>query len=462
MKSMAVFSGPTVDRSMLILLGIAGIAIAFVLLRRSAKWAVGLWLAVICLIPVWIGFSLGASGNLYVPVASGVALIVIATLLPGSRVRFTLADGLVLLLVAVSAVATAVTSSTVALSFLLSLTIYFVVGYVLGRLAPHRIDLHWIYGAVGVFFTAVAILAIVESLTGVNLFVNLHEGDSQFALWGPLQYRGGMLRVEGAFGHSIALGCSLAIAIPLTLASRLPSWLRAVMVLLMLVATTLTFSRVGILGALLGLALSILFLRDGLSRRMRATLAIGGSAAMLALFPIISDVFTAAGSEASGSAAYRGDLLSLVGQMKLLGVASSARRSADGEIYFGNFRSIDSQLILTGLSGGTIILGAIVVALIAAIVLVLLGKGSAATIAVVAQIPAFATVALITQYSIFVWFLIGLAVTSQLTPGAKLPTDVPSNRVLQSPLSRATLLHVTVPDAPERKSQGAPTPTRLS
>jgi hypothetical protein len=447
MTSMAAISGPLVDRSLLVLLGVAGVAIAFVVLRRSAKWALGIWLAVICFVPVWIGFSLGVSGNLYVPIASGVALIVIVTLVPGGQFRFTLADGLVLLLVVVSAVATAVTNSSVALSFLLSLTIYFVVGYALGRLAPHRIDLRWIYGAVGVVFTVVAVLAIVESISGRNLFVNLHAANPQFTLWSALQYRGGALRVEGAFGHSIALGCSLAIAIPLTLASRLPSWVRTLMVLIMLVATTLTFSRVGIVGAILGLALSILFLREGLTRRMRVVLATGGAAAMVALFPVIGAVLTAAGSEASGSAAYRGDLLSLIDQMKPIGVANSARKSADGQIYFGNFRSIDSQLILTGLSGGTIVLAAIVVALLAAIVLVLAGKGSAATIAIVAQIPAFATVALITQYSIFVWFIIGLAVTSQLTPGAKDPAEFVGHRVLRTPVLRAS-----VPRIPERKT----------
>jgi hypothetical protein len=447
MTSLAAISGPLADRTLLVLLGIAGIAIAFVILRRSAKWAVGIWLAVICFVPVWIGFNLGVSGNLYVPIASGVALIVIVTLVPGGRLRFTLADGLVLLLVVVSAVASAVTNSTVALSFLLSLTIYFVVGYALGRLAPHRIDLRWIYGVVGVTFAVVAVLAIIESLSGRNLFVNLHAANGQFALWSALQYRGGALRVEGAFGHSIALGCSLAMAIPLTLASRLPSWVRILMVLVILVATTLTFSRVGILGAILGLVLSILFLREGLTRRMRVVLASGGAAATLVLFPIISAVLTAAGSEASGSAAYRGDLLALVGQMEPIGVANSARRAADGQIYFGNFRSIDSQLILTGLSGGVIVLAAIVVALLAAIVLVLAGKGSAATIAIVAQIPAFATVALITQYSIFVWFIIGLAVTSQLTPGAKDFVEFPGHRVLRTPVSQAPVSRI-----PERKT----------
>ena len=100
--------------------------------------------------------------------------------------------------------------------------------------------------------------------------------------------------------------------------------------------------------------------------------------------------------------------------MNRVGVADSATKDSTGQVYFGNFRSIDSQLILTGLSSGLIALALIVVALIAGIVLVVSRRATAPTIAVVAQIPALATVALITQYSVFVWFAIGLAASTQL------------------------------------------------
>ena len=54
------------------------------------------------------------------------------------------------------------------------------------------------------------------------------------------------------------------------------------------------------------------------------------------------------------------------------------------------------------------------VAIVVAIILVLRGKAQPATIAIVAQVPALATVALITQYSIMLWIVIGFAATSQL------------------------------------------------
>jgi hypothetical protein len=60
-------------------------------------------------------------------------------------------------------------------------------------------------------------------------------------------------------------------------------------------------------------------------------------------------------------------------------------------------------------------------------------RASAPAIALVAQIPALATVALITQYSTMVWFVAGLAVhaaTGRPVPGEQVPETVaarPSN-----------------------------------
>ena len=412
-----VIPGPVIDSALGAVLGIVAAALAFFLLRRSAKLAIGLWLAVVSLLPVWVGVSFGFGGNFYLPLASIVAVIVILALLPVRRFAFHLIDALVGLLWIVGVAALFTGNTGIALSFLFTLVAYFSVGYILGRSAPARLDLRWLYGAVGVMFTVVAILAIIEFATRWNLFVQLSVNNSAYIAWGQLQERGGVLRAEGAFGHSIALGSSLAIAVPLTLASRFRFPIRGVMVLVMLLATVLTFSRIGMIGALLGLVLSVLFLREAFPERGRIALATAVTVASLGLFPIVATVFTDAGTEASGSAAYRGDLLSLLGDMNLIGLSDSARRTADGQVYFGNFRSIDSQLILTGLSSGTLVLAVALIALAAAVILVLRRRASAATIAVVAQIPALATVALITQYAILVWFVIGLAVASQVAIG---------------------------------------------
>ncbi|MDR6971734.1 hypothetical protein [Leifsonia shinshuensis] len=406
-------SGPAVDRTLVSVAGLTVAVAAFLVLRRMPRTAVGVWIGVLCFVPIWIGLGIGFNGNYYLPAVTGMALLATVALLPAHGYRFGMMDGLVALLI-VFAIASLLTENAgIALGFAFSLGTYFVAGYVFGRVAGLRVDPAWIYGAVAIAFSIVSVLAIIEFFGGWNPFVTIKAGNSMYAIWGTIQERGGVARAEGAFGHSIALGSSLAIAIPLTLAARFPLLLRAAMVLLMLFATVLTFSRIGMIGALLGLFLSILFMRDAISRRARIVLTSAIVVVSLLVFPLVTTVFDDAGSEASGSADYRGDLLSLIGSMNVVGVADSARKDSTGQVYFGDFRSIDSQLILTGLSSGVIALLLVVAALVAGIVLVISRRATPATIAVVAQIPALATVALITQYSVFLWVAIGLAATTQ-------------------------------------------------
>lgn len=447
----AAIPGPTVDRTLIAVAGIAVAITAFVLLRRSPKLAVAVWIVVLCFVPVWLGLGLGFNGNYYLPGVSAAALLVTVALLPIHSFRFSLLDGLVILLVVFALASLLTESPGIALGFAFSLFTYFIVGYVLGRVAPLRVDPSWIYGAIAVAFTVVSVLAIIEFFAGWNPFVLIKVNNSMYSIWGTLQARGGVLRAEGAFGHSIALGSSLAIAIPLTLAARFPLLVRGAMVLLMLTATVFTFSRIGMVGALLGLVLSIVFMKDAISRTSRIVLTTSLVVVSAVLFPLVATVFDDAGAEASGSAAYRGDLVSLLGSMNLVGVADSATKDSTGQVYFGNFRSIDSQLILTGLSSGLIALALIVVALAVGIVLVVIRRATPPTIAVVAQIPALATVALITQYSVFVWFAIGLAASTQLALRRRGSADPSADLTLTHRSEHGTSPDVAVP----RSAQGA-------
>lgn len=411
-------NAPTVDKTLLIAVAVAVAILGFVVLRRYPKLAVASWIVSICFVPIWLGFGIGFNGNYYIPPATAAAFLVVAALLPTPRFRLSWADGLMTLVV-VCAICSLFTGNTgVALGAVILVVTYFVAGYVVGRIAPLRVDPLWIHGAIAVCFTVVALLTIVEGLAHFNPFVLIKVNNSLYQAWGSIQSRGGVPRAEGAFGHSIALGASLALAIPMTLASPFRFWMRVGMALTMLVATVFTFSRIGMVCALLGVLLSILFMRDAITRRARIALVTIVIIAAATLFPFVITVFDDAGAEATDSANYRGNLTQLFGTMNPIGVASSAEKNSAGVLYFGNFKSIDSQLILTGLTNGVIVLAAVVVALVFGILLVLRGKATAATVALVAQIPAFATVALITQYSIFVWFVVGLAATTQLMPEA--------------------------------------------
>ncbi|WP_020076751.1 hypothetical protein [Cryocola sp. 340MFSha3.1] len=418
---MSFLSGALVDRLLLLAVALGVAVLGFLVLRRAPRLAVATWIVVLCFVPIWLGFGIGFNGNYYLPPATAAALLVVAALLPVRRFRLSWMDALMTLVVVAALASILAGNAGIALGAAIIVVTYFVAGYIVGRVAPLRVDPAWVHGAIAVCFTIVAVLAIIEGLTHWNPFVLIKSGNSLYSIWGTIQERGGVPRAEGAFGHSIALGASLAMAVPIALAAPFRLWVRGLMVLTMLVATVYTFSRIGMICSLLGVALSVLFMRDAISRRARIAITTIVVVASAVVFPLVSAVFDDAGAEASDSADYRGDLVSLFGTMNLVGVAGSAQKNSAGSLYFGNFRSIDSQLILTGLTNGIIVLIAIAVALAFGILLVLRGKASPATIALVAQIPAFATVALITQYSIFVWFVAGLAATTQLAPDASRP-----------------------------------------
>ncbi|MBF4630517.1 hypothetical protein ITJ42_04775 [Clavibacter michiganensis subsp. phaseoli] len=423
-----VLAGTGVLTLLLAGVGLVGGVLLLLVLRRLPRVALALWLVALCAIPIWCGVSVA---GYYLPPATLTALLVIAAVVPVPSFRLSPLDLLVILMTA-AGVAGAVLGggAGVAVPTLIGFLTYSLGGYVLGRLIAHRIGIESLQAAIAVAFTAVAALAIVEFVLTWNPFVLLPGSGSLRATWSPLQIRGGIVRAEGAFGHSIALGCSLAIAIPLTLASRFPLSARLVMTTLLLVGTVLTFSRVGMLTAVLGLVLAIVFLRDAISLRVRAAVSVAVVAIVAAVAPFVQTVFDDAGTEATNSSDYRGDLYSLIPGMRILGTASSAHRGSDGRVFYGGFRSIDSQLVLTGLTFGLVVAAAVLVALAVGIWLVLRGRATAATIALVAQIPALASVALITQYATFLWFLAGLAATSQILrrPAAPRP-EPPSDPV---------------------------------
>jgi hypothetical protein len=131
------------------------------------------------------------------------------------------------------------------------------------------------------------------------------------------------------------------------------------------------------------------------------------------LIPFLLTTLRTAGDEATNSASYRGWLLDLIPGITVLGFSPLATRGTDGQLYFGNFRSIDSQLLYTGLLYGWFALIFGLIGLLAVVIVVLARRGSAATIALAGQIPALATVALITQYGDFFWFVVGVAIFSQ-------------------------------------------------
>ena len=404
--SLAVTAGAA-DRYSILLVG-AGLAVCcWLLLRRDARAIAVTWFVTLCFVPIWFGLTY----SIYISAATLAGLMAIVSLFPAVPKHVGPAD-YAMVFVFVSCILPAIVGGG-SRAALLDLVLQAGVALVVGRTLPLKLSLDWLYKCASAMFAVVSVLAIIEFTRGWNPFVELARPNALYQTWGTLQERGGITRAEGAFGHSIALGASAAMAIPLTLASSLRPRTKAVLVGLMLGCTVVSFSRTGMISALVGIVLSVLFLREGLTVRARVAIVTVCALLAVALIPFVGSVFAAAGDEATGSAAYRGRLTSLIPDMAVLGFSPAAHRTPAGDLYMGNFRSIDSALILFGLTYGWLPLAFVTMLLLGAIVTVLSGRATAPTISLVAQIPALATVALITQYGIFVWFMAGLALAAQ-------------------------------------------------
>lgn len=391
----------------LLLLGIAllGLMAVWLFFRRSSKASMAVWTLTLFFIPVWVGAQVWV---LYSAIAYVTLLIIVASI----PCRFRVSNVDIVFSIFALFVLLGWSMGWVRWEHLLMITTGWLVPYIGGRLISMRAESGWIYTCLATGAVIAGILAIVEFLTRVNQFVLFDSSSGLYSIWGALQYRGGMLRVEGAFGHSIALGASLAMCSAFILVVRWPGWLRLLSLATVMAAVGMTFSRIGLIGLAFTLVAGLLGLGHYMTAKMRFAVAILMIIATTWGLPSLVEVFAAAGLEALRSAAYRLDLLVLVPQFSILGVSPSWHVQPDGDGSFGTFGSVDSELILTGLRFGLLPLVAILLALAYCIVSILRGRATPASIALVGQVPAFATVALITQYAGLVWFIAGLAVTT--------------------------------------------------
>ncbi|HWH25852.1 MAG TPA: hypothetical protein VNT53_04325 [Pseudolysinimonas sp.] len=379
-------------------------AAAAILLRTAPRLAFVIWLIVLFFVPVWVGAS---AGYFFSAITAVTLLCIAAGTLRG--LRWTSIDSIVLLFAVL--IAASFMLGGIEIGHLLTAFVSWMLPYAWGRMALAGLGRDFITSAIAAVTVIAAVLALIEFLTGVNIFGLMHWSNTAFDLWSPLQSRGGFVRAEGAFGHSIALGASLSIGSVFVLSAR---WHLAVRILSLATiggAIVVTFSRIGIVTFVLGLLLAIAFLGKVLAPRIRVLIAGFAIAGALAAVPFLSEVFTDAGAEAQNSALYRIDLLSLVTQMSPVGLSSEYHVLPDGQVYIGNFQSIDSQLILLGLQLGFIPLVLLLIALVTSVVFLFTGRANTALVALVAQIPALATVALITQLPYLLWFVAGLGVS---------------------------------------------------
>ena len=175
-----MISGLNADQLASLVLAAAVLVLAFFAIRRSAKLALVVWVLVVCFVPVWLGVSFHA----FFPAFTAITLLSALSLAPTlAAVRWSVADALLGAVLLFVTFEYALQMTTRSATFDLFAT--WASAFLLGRLAALVIEPEWIYGLFGVVFTVVALLAIVEFLTGDNLFITfLPSGNNLFSIWG--------------------------------------------------------------------------------------------------------------------------------------------------------------------------------------------------------------------------------------------------------------------------------------
>ena len=423
-----------VPTALLALGAVAALVIVVFVFRATPRGGFLVWALVLFLVPIWVGASIG-------PHWPAIVLVTIVLLIANwSRVALHPADafmaafgGIVLVLLLVGGVG---------LGAAVVVLLEWMIPYIWGRLVLARVATTWVSSAISIAALIAAILAILEFVTSFNPFVMIPGSEPLYSSWKSLQLRGGVLRVEGAFGHSIALGTSLAMASAFVIHLRWQTLPKVLTIAVIVTAAVLTFSRTAQITIVLTITASIVLL-PGLSRRFRtiviALVALGAGIAL----PFIESVLGAAGDAAAGSAGYRTDLLVLIQQTRIFGGADDWQGLIVEDYYLGFFAdSVDNALVLALLRYGlvpTLLMGVVIVSPV--VMLFRQHQRNPAALAVACQLPSLVVVALITQYGIALWFCIGLAVAwgvagrresdvaraAQVRKGLSTPTDLLSS-----------------------------------
>ncbi len=411
----------------LLALGLCLVAVAFFVFRASSRLTFVVWAVVLFFVPVWVGAS---AGLFWSAIAAITLLALVASI---ADITLSPVDAVMASFVLIAGTLFALRAATLSAAVIALLE--WVLPYVWGRIVLARVSTVFVTRVFATAVTVAAVLGIIEFITGANIFTLLPAmSDSAFHEWGTLQVRGGILRVEGAFGHSIAFGAALAMSSVFVVVVDWPLIVRLLALATVVGATVLTFSRIGLITLALTLVLALLRLPD-IPRLLRGWIIGGGAVAAAIVLPLVLGVFADAGQEASGSADYRGGLFSLISQLRLVGGADDWTGLTVGGDYLGAYaNSVDNAFLIFALRFGWIPAVLLVLALVAVAATVLpRGGATPPAVAVAAQLPALFAVALITQFGTYLWFLAGLAITwHQQRRTATAEFDVPATRVVSA------------------------------
>lgn len=390
-------------------LGLAALALYVAVTLLSPRTAMLAWIVSLCFIPAWFGVF---AGGTYWDSAGIISLATLPAIFVHRRAQvFGRADAIPIALAA-SCLAVVILGLSPQKAGL-DLVLLGVIPYAIARVLAPLAGFEWVYRSFSLVMAAFAVWAILELALDFHPLVGLFP-ESPTAFWSEIRYRGGAVRSEATFGHAIALGGVLAMAIPLTLGSQFSTRTKVSLLAIFVLGILATASRGPLAAAFLGALLMVVTRHDG--RRIR------GRGAVLVVIGILAVVFSITlasslgDSEAVNSATYRSDLYdALLPTLNPLGLADSFSIDVSGASNAQGFVSIDSTYLQIGLIFGAIPLLIAFVGLALNLVRVLIGRSSPAGVALAAQVPLFASVWLIAQYYPMVWFLVGLTVAAEQT-----------------------------------------------
>lgn len=400
--------------AMLLVAAIFGIALYALALRRPQQ-ALALWLVAVCFVPDWttvhVGpLALSPSSAVGLPFVIG---LIARRLFSDDRmrnVRIAFADwallGAGVLIIAQNNLS--FLNSVLAKEFAL----VWVVSYILGRAAGPMVQ-----RALVIMLSIAAAWGVIEFVFGIHVFEFWSMSSSHH--WNVIQERAGVARSEATFGHAIAYGAALALAIPFT---KLLSDRWALIAQIVLAAgVVFSLSRGPMLSLIVAFALTAVFLSSGAYRiRMLILTAVGGVTVYAVLQFLYNGPFA---DEVQQSGAQRGNQFQATVERLHL-ITPSRGFALQGDRYsVGGVEVIDSTPLRLAVNFGIVAAVLILVPVVLALIYMLTMRAGVATVALVGQIPALLVTSLITQWTVLIFFAMGMAVTEMTRRNDLAKTD---------------------------------------
>lgn len=237
---------------------IAGGALLLFVFWGRPRLAFLVWMLSIVLLPVWIEFHVLAAT---VPVHCLVATIAVAATVSRTRARLTKFDAYFALFLAVSLAAVLLAGSLP--PSWAQMVIRWAIPFLAARVLVSATGTRFAVDVIAVLFGLVGALAVLELLLTWHPFVGWNpvwDPDSiDYRIWSPIQVRNGVDRSEWAFGHSIALGGSLALSIPFLARSSYSLLIKAALLIAVSAGIAVTASRGALAAAGLTAAICLLY-----------------------------------------------------------------------------------------------------------------------------------------------------------------------------------------------------------